>query len=212
MNRLQLATTLGLGSLILGLSACSSSPSTTAATSPAPPTSSKATHSATQPQPVQTENAPPGDIPDNQAFVTYTGKSGDYSVKIPEGWARTTTHGSVYFTDKLNSITVYQSSAASASTIASATKTDVATLKTSVPQFSLDKVSTFTRDGGSGILITYQADSAPDPVTNKVIRDAVERYTFWKKGQQVVLTLSGPVNADNVDPWALVSGSFRWLM
>ena len=31
---------------------------------------------------------PPGDIPDNQAFVPYTSSSGGYTISMPEGWAR----------------------------------------------------------------------------------------------------------------------------
>jgi hypothetical protein len=42
------------------------------------------------------------------------------------------------------------------------------------------------------------------------VRQDVQRYTFWKNGNQVVLTLSGAVGADNVDPWHIVTDSFRW--
>ena len=163
-----------------------------------------------QPKPLQTESNPPGDIPDNQAFVTYTGKSGDYTVKIPEGWARTANGSSASFTDKLNTIAVSESAAATAPTVKSTNKDVVPQLQQSTPSFSLDTVSMFTLPGGSGPLITYKVDSAADPVTNKVVRDAVERFTFWNNGKQVVLTLTGPENADNVDPWALVSESFAW--
>jgi hypothetical protein len=40
---------------------------------------------------------------------------------------------------------------------------------------------------------------------------AVERYAFWRSGREVVLTLSGAKGADNVDPWRMVTDSFRWL-
>ena len=43
-----------------------------------------------------------------------------------------------------------------------------------------------------------------------LIHDAVERYEFWKAGTEVVLTLSGPQGADNVDPWRIVTDSFGW--
>ena len=32
----------------------------------------------------QADSGPPGDIPDNQAFVTFRGAG--YSLKVPEGW------------------------------------------------------------------------------------------------------------------------------
>ncbi|MDT4974331.1 MAG: hypothetical protein QOG98_89, partial [Pseudonocardiales bacterium] len=58
--------------------------------------------------------------------------------------------------------------------------------------------------------LTYRADSAPNPVTNKVAVEAVERYEFWRNGTEVVLTLSAPVGSDNVDPWLKVTDSFAW--
>lgn len=200
-----------LGSLALVVTGCSSSPTSTQGASPDVGTTTQPNVSTSKPAPVQTENNPPGDIPDNQAFVTYTGRSGDYGVKIPEGWARTANGSSASFTDKLNTIAVEQTAAAAAPTVKTANSVVVPELQGSVPNFSLDNVTTFDLPGGSGTLITYRGDSAQDPVTNKVIRDAMERYTFWKNGQQVVLTLTGPENADNVDPWALVSSSFAWV-
>lgn len=60
------------------------------------------------------------------------------------------------------------------------------------------------------MLITYEALSAPDSVTGKTTADAVERYEFWKAGRELILTLSGPRGADNVDPWHRISDSVRW--
>ena len=201
----------------LSLAACgaaSTGRSTPGATAPQPSGSvtgtSTPTAKTTQPGPVATESNPPGDIPDNQAFVAYVSTTGGFTVKVPEGWARTTSGTTVVFTDKLNSVRVEESTSASAPTVASATSADVAALKASQPQFQLKAVTTFTRPGGTGVLITYLTDSAPDPVTNKVVRDAVERYVFWKSGRLVVLSLVGPVNADNVDPWRKVTESFGW--
>ena len=219
MPRSPVAAALALVSMTLAVAACGSGSST--ASNSMPPTTATTTSSATSPSatsdsptsppgPVVTESNPPGDIPDNQAFVTYKGTSGRYSVQVPEGWARTTGDASAAFSDKLNGISVTQAPAATAATVTSVTAVNVPALKNSVPRFALGKVTTVTRAGGSGVLITYLADSAQDPVTNKVVRDAVEQYLFWKNGQQVTLTLTGPQSADNVDPWAKVSGSFRW--
>jgi hypothetical protein len=47
-------------------------------------------------------------------------------------------------------------------------------------------------------------------VTGKVVRDAVERFEFWKAGEEAILSLSGPQGADNVDPWQIVSDSLHW--
>ena len=53
-------------------------------------------------------------------------------------------------------------------------------------------------------------DSAPDPVTARVRRDDVQRYEFWRAGVEAVVVLSGPVGADNADPWRTITDSFRW--
>jgi hypothetical protein len=154
---------------------------------------------------------PPGDIPDNQAYVVFSPAGGGYSVKTPEGWARTSNGATASFTDKLNHITVSSAAAPTQPTVASVNITDVPTVKAAVSKFAMGKVTTVVRRGGKAILLTYQGDSAPDPVTGKVVRDAFERYTFYHAGKRVDLTLSGPTNADNVDPWRIVSDSLRWI-
>lgn len=177
---------------------------------------SRASGSATvsrQSQPAPTESNPPGDIPDNQVYVAYQPTSGSYTgftVKVPEGWARTSHGGTTAFTDKLNTVKITTASAAVAPTASSVTSAVVPQLRSQVSKFSSAKVSEVTRHAGRVILLTYQGDSAKDPVTGKVVRDAFERYAFHRAGHEVDLTLSGPVKADNVDPWRIVSDSFTW--
>jgi len=164
------------------------------------------------PSPAATESNPAGDIPDNQAYVTYTasGQGQTFSVKVPEGWSRTTTGATVTFTDKLNRIDVTPATAGAAPTTRSVTSQVVPALQKQVPAFAQPKVSTVSRQAGQAVLLTYQGDSAPDPVTGKTAHDAFERYAFFHNGHEVDLTLSGPVGADNVDPWRIVTDSFRW--
>jgi hypothetical protein len=158
--------------------------------------------------PAPTESNPPGDIPDNQAYVAYQGSG--FSVKVPEGWARTIRGTVTVFSDKLNTVQVTTLDTASAPTVASVTGTVVPQLRRQVPKFADPKVSTVSRKAGQVVLLKYQGDSAPNPVTGKVVRDAFERYAFHRQGQEVDLTLAGPMNADNVDPWRIVSDSFTW--
>jgi hypothetical protein len=138
------------------------------------------------------EVSPAGDIPDNQAYVAYAGPG--YTVKVPEGWARTTAGGGVTFTDKLNSVQAQERSGSGggAATPAGAS------------------VSTVTRPAGKAVRVTYVTAGKPDPVTGKRRPVAVERYTFTHKGKQLVLTLTGAKGADNVDPWKIVTSSVRW--
>jgi hypothetical protein len=157
-----------------------------------------------------TESPPPGDIPDTTVYVAYRPASGQYEVQVPEGWARAVSSTGVSFTDKLNSITI-QTVRATAPTVASAQSAEVSQIQGSVHAFSLAAISTVSRSAGTAVLIRYSADSQPDPVTGKVFRDAFERYEFYRNGTETVVTLAGPVGADNVDPWRKVTNSFRWL-
>jgi hypothetical protein len=160
--------------------------------------------------PAPTESNPPGDIPDNQAYVAFRPSGGAFTVKVPEGWARTGQGGATVFTDKLNRVEIATASASSAPTVTSVGSEVVPRLRGQVPKFDGPKVSQVNRHAGSAVLLKYQGDSAADPVTGKIVRDAFERYAFYRQGHEVDLTLSGPVNADNVDPWRIVTDSFSW--
>jgi hypothetical protein len=153
---------------------------------------------------------PAGDIPDDQVFVAYAPPSGLFTLKVPEGWARSEANGVVTFTDKLNSIRVEAVAAPSAPSVGSAQKVDVPAVEASAQHATGTQVTSVRRPAGSAVLITYQADSDPDPVTGRVVRDDVERYEFWRGDHEVVLTLSAPHGADNVDPWRTVTDSLSW--
>jgi hypothetical protein len=164
----------------------------------------------TPPGPVATESNPPGDIPDNQAFVTFHPGAGGFSVKVPEGWARSTAGPATSFTDKLNRIQVQATTTSAPLTAQTVPSRLVPQLQRQVPRFAMGKVSEVSRAAGRAVLVTYQGDSGADPVTGKVVRDAFELYLFHQGSRELSLTLSGPTNADNVDPWKIVSDSVSW--
>jgi hypothetical protein len=153
--------------------------------------------------------AVPGDIPDNQAYVAYRSAAGGFHLSVPEGWARSES-STTTFSDKFSSISVQIASAPVPPSVASAQASDVAALATSVPCFEAGKVSQVARTSGAAVMITYRADSPPDPVTGKVVLQDVERYEFWQSGKQATVTLSSPKGSDNVDPWRKVTDSFGW--
>jgi hypothetical protein len=190
-----------VAALIWGLAGCGGTSSKKSAGS-----AGKATTSS---RPVK-EVSPAGDIPDNQAYVAYAPAGKGYSVKVPEGWARATTGGATVFTDKLNSIRIEPTTRAQAPTPATVTGVDLPKLAKTSPHFTPGKASTIRRTAGTAVLVTYKTDGPPDAVTGKVRQLAVERYEFWRNGRSVVLTLSGAVGADNVDPWKIVTNSFHW--
>jgi hypothetical protein len=143
--------------------------------------------SSSSPNPNAAEKSPAGDIPDNQVYVRYRPPGADYSVKVPEGWARSSKGPTVTFTDKLNSVSMRERAV-------------------SQPP----RGTTVRRAGQQVVLVKYLAKAAPNAVTGKAGTDAVERYVYDHKGRELVLTLSGPKGADNVDPWRIVSESVRW--
>jgi len=190
---------------------CASACSSGSGSTPAPQaTSSAAASSPAGAAPAGTETPPPGDIPDTTTYVAFRPASGQYEVKVPEGWARTVAPAAVFFTDKLNVISVYATKA-SAPTVASAQAVEIPAIKRPLHGFALTGVSVVSRSAGTAVLIRYSADSQPDPVTGKVYKDVFERYEFYKNGTEAVVLLGGPAGADNVDPWRTVTDSFRWL-
>ena len=153
---------------------------------------------------------PPGDIPDNQVFVPYRPPGARFTFKVPEGWARVQRGGTVTFTDKLNTISMETRPAPAAPTVASARQAELPAVRSASRRDEPGEVTRVRRAAGGVVLVTYKADAAADPVTGKVVHDAVERYEYWRGGTEAILTLAGPVGADNVDPWRIVTDSFRW--
>jgi hypothetical protein len=154
------------------------------------------------------ESNPPGDIPDNIAYVTYHSAAGRYRFVHPEGWASVVRGATVTFTDKLNGITATAKSAGAPPTLTTG-KQDVAALQATQPAFEFRTVKPASLPGGTGVLIVFRRNSAPDPVTGKVFRDEVNRYEIYRAGRMVILDLYGPVGSDNVDPYTKISQSLR---
>jgi hypothetical protein len=160
--------------------------------------------------PVPTENSPPGDIPDNVAFVPFTSSRGGFTISIPEGWSRTSRPSSVTFTDKLNTVVVSWQVVTSPPSVASVKTREVADLRTSERAFTLGSVTAATLPAGRAVLTSYQANSDPNAVTGQQYRLDVQRYSLYRPGTEIVIGLRSPVGADNVDPWRIVTQSFAW--
>jgi hypothetical protein len=154
---------------------------------------------------------PAGDIPDNQVFVMYKSTSGNFEVKVPEGWSQSTSESSTEFTDKLNIVSIKWASNASEPTVERANAVDVQDLASTEPAFQFIETKQVTLPGGEAILIKYQRNSPPNEVTGKTYKMDVLLYEFYRSGLQADLTLASPVGADNVDPWNIISESFEWL-
>jgi hypothetical protein len=135
--------------------------------------------------------------------VRYAPPGATFSLKVPEGWSRSAKGRAVTFTDKLNSVTI-ESTAASAPPTLSQVRAQLPRQATRVA------AATIRRNAGSAVRVTYLASAAANPVTGKAGQDAIERYVFFHRGRDVILTLAGPKKADNVDPWRIISNSLAW--
>jgi hypothetical protein len=160
--------------------------------------------------PVSAEHNPPGDIPDTTVYVLYRSSVTHAAIKVPEGWARQDSATGSTFASNLNSITIAAQPMTSAPTVATARSTTVPKLSASTPAFRLQSVGAVTLAGGPAIEIVYQVNSQPNAVTGRQYRLVVERFEFFRNGRAAVLSLSSAVGSDNVDPWRIVSQSFRW--
>ncbi|MBO0813813.1 MAG: hypothetical protein J2P30_01465 [Actinobacteria bacterium] len=212
-----LGSTLAAAGLIAALAACGGS---------GPPGSAAATHStaasggtgtgtgqgrAGSQAPVPAESNPPGDIPDSTVYVRYRSAAGHLLLKVPEGWSRKTGGHGVTFTSKLNSISVGWLPTSAAPTVNSARATTVHALRARTLAFQLRGVRSVSLPGGKAVEIVYQVNSPPNQVTGRQYRLVIERFELYHQGREAVLSLSSAVGSDNVDPWRIVSESFRWM-
>ncbi len=81
------------------------SPTISEGISPVAPTVAAHAPAATE-QALAPEQNPPGDIPDTQAFVSYSSRVGGYTLDVPEGWARSENGPDVSFIEKLDGLRV----------------------------------------------------------------------------------------------------------
>ena len=209
-------TRLSLLAAILALAGCTST-GTTSGPGSSTPASARPTGASEAPTAAATseqaavppEKNPPGDIPDNLAFIAYTNTAGRYRFTHPEGWAERTRASTVTFTDKLNGVHVTTGTATAAPTVATAKQSDVPLLARTQAAFDLRSVSAVSEPAGAGVRIVYRRNSAPDPVTGRQYRDEVERYELVSGGREVIMELYGPVGADNVDAYRTMISSLR---
>jgi hypothetical protein len=152
---------------------------------------------------------PPGDIPDTQAFVTYTSPGGAFRALYPEGWARTVAGNDATFVwnydgERLGWV------AATAAPTASPSDPSIVALTKRFDAIAALHVTTATLPAGKTIVATFTSQSKPDPVTAKRLRLENSTFVFYRAGRVATLDLWAPMGADNVDQWQKLSRSFAW--
>jgi hypothetical protein len=215
----RIGSTVALAGLIAALAACGNSGlaassgavgAGSAGTTGTTPVSGTGQSPAGSQAPVPAESNPPGDIPDTTIYVTYRSAAGHLVLKVPEGWSRKTDPSSSTFTSNLNSITVAWKPMAAAPTVSSARASTIPALQAGGLAFRLKGVRAVSLAGGSAVEIIYQVNSPPNQITGRQYRLVIERFELYHNGRGAVLSLSSAVGSDNVDPWRIVSESFRW--
>jgi hypothetical protein len=199
--------------VLVGCGGSNSTTSTQTSTTTAIPASTQAVAPSTeQPVPaISISQASSSDIPDTQVFVTYTSSPGKYQFDVPEGWARTTNATGVSFLSNLNALQVTLSKASTQPTANSVRSNQAVTLQQTGRAIRDVKIQDVQLPSGPAVLITYTSNSDPNAVTGKQVRLENNSYLYFKNGTLATLTLSAPVGADNVDQWARISRSFKWI-
>jgi hypothetical protein len=193
-----------------------SSSSTTASSGTSPQTTSSATQAAGKascgssvtPSSSEAASTAQGDIPDNQQFLTFQNRPGGYSIKYPEGWARSGSGDQITFQDKSNTIAIQVApgSAPTAASVRSQLKQQAA----SDPCLSAGSPQVTTVGPNQAVKVTFTTQGTKSPVTGQRNKVGVDRYVFFKGGRVATVDLSNPVGVDNVDAYRLISESFRW--
>lgn len=158
---------------------------------------------------VQAEKNPPGDIPDSQVFIDYSSKDG-YTLKVPEGWARTDMPTGARFVDKLDGVVVTLSDTDVQPTVDSVRTDYLPQMEKQERAVKIDGVKPVKLPAGNVIRIDYSSNSEPNQVTSKQVRLENQRYLYFRAGKLIALELYAPLGADNVDQWKLMSESFQW--
>jgi hypothetical protein len=159
--------------------------------------------------PSDAKSAGTGDIPDNQAFLTFTDPAAGYSIRYPEGWTRTRRSREVTFSDRANVIRI---AVAPGATPTSARVTaELARLRRADPTIAARGVPQHLTIEGSPVLkVTYTRLSKPDPITGKRLPLTIDRYEYARAGKTATVDLGTPKGVDNVDAYRMISRSFRW--
>jgi hypothetical protein len=149
------------------------------------------------------------DIPDDQTFTTFTSPAG-FALKVPQGWARHDGGRETMFSDKYNCIALSVESTSRPFDLAYATSTLAPQIEKMGKAVRITEIAEIKLKPGRTVKIAYDANSEPIGITDKRVRQENERFYFIKDDRLVMLSLTTPKGADNVDQWRLISSSFRW--
>jgi hypothetical protein len=149
-----------------------------------------------------------GDIPDNQAFLTFTNSAAGYSIVYPEGWTRKGDGADVTFSAKNNIIHIVVRKGP-APTPASV-QAELTALQQQSPTLKFTAPHAITLKSGPAIKTTYTTESAQNAVTGKSVLLIVDRYELASAGKRATVDLGTAKGVDNVDAYKKIINSFQW--
>jgi hypothetical protein len=156
----------------------------------------------------EAQAAAAGDIPDNQIYLVFRSRAGRWSMKYPEGWARTGSATHTVFRDKNNLVRiVIQPGSLPGTTRAHALVIYKGARATAVHVGTAERM---TISGHPAIKVTYSTASVRNPVTNRRVTLMVDRYYLSQGGRLAVVDLGTPTGVDNVDAYRMMIQSFTW--
>ncbi len=158
---------------------------------------------------ITAEVNPPGDIPDSQVFIRFDSPDG-FSLRVPEGWARSDVDHQSTFNDKYNRIVISTTDLTMALDLPFAKATLVPAIEKTGRAVKILKIVPVKLKSGDAIRIIYESNSEPNAVTNKQVREENETFYYAGKGKLIKLDMSAPKGADNADQWKLISSSLKW--
>jgi hypothetical protein len=167
--------------------------------------SSSSSHAALS---ADARSAATGDIPDNQSFLTFVNARGGYSIRYPEGWARSGAGRDVTFRDKNNLVHIVIARGGAPSV--AGVRSELAKLQRSSPTLRARAPQRVTIGGTPMVKVVYTTLSAPNPVTGRRVTLVVDRYELARGGTRATVELGTPRGVDNVDGYRMMIESFRW--
>jgi hypothetical protein len=152
----------------------------------------------------EAKSAATGDIPDNQAFLTYRDRAVGYSLSYPEGWSRSGAGRQPTFRDKANTVHLQIAAAGppSPATVRSLLAGGGRTVRSAPKRVTLKH--------GAAIKAAYSRVGSADPVTGKRPLLLVDRYVYARGREVATLDLATPKGVDNVDAYRMIANSFQW--
>jgi hypothetical protein len=129
---------------------------------PVPALAQGATPLPARENPLKPEKNPPGDIPDNQAFIDYQSPF-RFTIKVPEGWARREASDSVTFSDKYNTIELTAAQRAESIDLSGVKQKEIADLERAGKAVRISSIKATSLPSGSAIVVSYGSNSEPNP-------------------------------------------------